>query len=661
MTPFRSTLLWVLGTVLGIYLLTTVAGYIFIQGMENAHAKTILSSHLGLVIWIYLRVLVGYLLAGALAAFLLHPFLQGWRAALATFGLLLLGLLHTLTSETHLVYGPTQTLFCAVHDAVPGFIRDLYNPVQIEILAGLFVLASLYRWSRDVSRPVKVAAATGVLAIVGLQFIPAASAASIERTSFVLIATDSLRADHLSCNGYERLTTPHIDALAARGTNFSNCLVPTASTHESWTSILSSTEPRVNGLRHMFPSRAKIAAIEAEQTFLPSVLRDQGYQTATIGGWCGTTFGIFDFGVDHVDVSNTQNNRAMAAEAAVTNHLIAASFLRNPVGRLLLPELNRLSFTRGASSLTGKAERWMEQAASKDAPFFLTVIHHVTHLPYSSSYPYYAEFTDPDYRGRNRYRLDFKIDEMIQRGFEHDLAPEEMQHIKDLYDGCTREFDDQVGAIVAKIKELGIADRVIVGVIADHGDDLYEHGTTLGHGVTLFGGDQSNRIPAVFAGPGVPHRKVEKLVRSYDLAPTWMHWLGVKERPATWQGVDLSGDVPDLTALLETSYLLYRQPVPDLVGDEEVKQFPKFDQATFFDPDFDHNLVLREKYEDDLVDTKCFAVRRKQWKLISVPGVKGPIHRLFDLDADPQCRTNLVKQQPDVYAELRALLPENAR
>jgi len=193
------------------------------------------------------------------------------------------------------------------------------------------------------------------------------------------------------------------------------------------------------------------------------------------------------------------------------------------------------------------------------------------------------------------------------------------------------------------LKELGIADRVIVGVIADHGDDLYEHGTTLGHGVTLFGGDQSNRIPAVFAGPGVPHRKIEKLVRSYDLAPTWMHWLGVNERPATWQGVDLSGDVPDL------------------VGDEQVKQFPKFDQATFFDPDFDHNLVLREKYEDDLVDTKCFAVRRKQWKLISVPGVNGPIHRLFDLDADPQCRTNLVKLQPDVYVELLALLPENAR
>ena len=661
MASFRSTLLWVLGTMLGIYLLVTVAGYIFIQGMENAHAKTILTNHMGMVVWIYLRVLVGYLIAGALTAVLLHPFLRGWRAALATFGLLCLGLVHTLTSETHLVYGPTQTLFCAVHDSVPAFIRDLYSPVQIEILFAVFALWSLYRWTRDVSPRVKAGAAALVLVVVGLQFIPAASAASIERTSFVLIATDSLRADHLSCNGYERPTTPHIDALAARGTNFANCLVPTASTNESWTSILSSTEPRVNGLRHMFPSRAKVAAIQAKQDFLPQLLRSQGYQTATIGGWCADTFHLFDFGIDHVDVSDSQNHRAMAAEAAITNHLIAASFLRNPAGRLLLPELNRLSFTRGAKSLTRKAEHWMEQAASKDAPFFLTIIHHVTHLPYSSSFPYYAEFTDPDYRGRNRYRIDFKIDDMIQRGFDHDLKPEEMQHIKDLYDGCTREFDDQVGAIVAKIKELGIADRVVVGVIADHGDDLYEHGTTLGHGVSLFGGDQANRIPAVFAGPGVPHRRVDKLVRSYDLAPTWMTWLGVEGRPASWQGVDLSGAVPDLTALLETSYLLYRQPVPDLEPGETVKQFPKFDQATFFDPDFEFRVVLREKYEDALVDTKCFAVRKQQWKLISVPGVNGPIHRLFDLDTDPQCRTNLISRQAAVYAELRALLPENAR
>jgi len=659
--PLLNTLFWVMGVALFVYALLSFAGYMFISGQENAIAETILTEHGGTVASLYVRILVGYLLAGALLAFLLHPFVQGWKAALAAFGVVLLGFLHTLTSETHLLYGPTQTLFCTIHDAIPAWIRALYHPVEIELLFGGFALWSLYRWTKGFSPRVRMGGVAVVLFFVALQSIPAASAATVQRPSFVLIATDSLRADHLSCNGYPRETTPHIDALAARGTNFSNCLVPTASTHESWVSILSSTEPRVNGLRHMFPSRRRVKAIQDKQVFLPALLRDDGYQTATIGGWCGTTFGIFDFGVDHVDVSNTQNHRALIAEAAFTNHIVAASFLNNPVGRMLLPELNRVSFTRGATSITGKAENWIEQAASHDQPFFLTIIHHVTHLPYSSSYPYYAEFTDPDYRGRNRYRIDFQIDDMIQRGFDHDLSDAETQHIKDLYDGCVREFDDQVGAVVRKLEELGIADRVIVGVIADHGDDLYEHGTTLGHGVSLFGGDQANRIPAVFAGPGVPNRKVDKLVRSYDFAPTWMSWLGQKARPKSWQGVDLSGDVPDLDALLETSYLLYRQPVPDLEPGEKVKGFPQFDDATFLDPQFDHNLVLREELNDRVIETKCFAIRRDRWKLISVPGEKGPIHRLFDLEADPECRKNLVREQPAVYDSLKLLLPDIAQ
>ena len=179
--------------------------------------------------------------------------------------------------------------------------------------------------------------------------------------------------------------------------------------------------------------------------------------------------------------------------------------------------------------------------------------------------------------------------------------------------------------------------------------------------MTLFGGDQANHIPAVFAGPGIPHRREDKIVRSYDLTPTWLTWLGV-EKPARWQGTDLSGDVPDITALLETSYLLYRQPVPDLEPSETVRGFPKtMDRATFLDPDFDFNPVLREELEDEVVATKCFAVRQGKWKLIFVPGKNGPIYRLFDLEADPQCRRNVAADHAKVFARLRRELPEPAR
>ena len=654
---FLRTAVWVVATAAVVYTALTAVGVRFMLSHENQIAKTIFDEHLGAIVWMYSRILVGYLAAGFVTAFLLHPFVPGKKAVPLALLMGLLGVVYTLTGETHLLYGPTQTLFSSVRDAVPGWLRDPYEPWMIAALFGVLVLASLYRWSRGVPPKFKLAALAVVILAVGVSLLPAAKAAPQGPTCFLLIATDSLRADHLGCNGYARPTSPHIDALAARGTNFTNCLVPTASTHESWVSLLSSTEPRVNGLRHMFPSRDKVARIEKEQVFLPRLLQEHGYRTGAIGGWCGTTFSVFDLGFEHVDVSNSQNHVALIAEAAFTNHLLAASFLDNPAGRLLLPELKRVSFARGSAALTRRAKGFLEDAASGHEPFFLVVVYHVTHLPYSAAYPYYEAFADPDYRGRNRYRIDFRIDDMIQRGFDHDLTEVETRHIKDLYDGCVREFDAQVGELVEVLEDLGLSDRTIVGVWADHGDDLYEHGTTLGHGVTLFGGDQANHVPAVFAGPGVSQRTVGKIVRSYDLAPTWLRWLGL-EAPGKWQGVDLGAEVPDLTALLETSYLLYRQPMPDLLPGEKVRGFPKtMDKATFLDPDFDFNPVLRADLEDEVVATKCFAVREGKWKLIVVPGEEGPIHRLFDLEQDPQCRKNVAAAHAEVFARLREKLP----
>ena len=667
MVSFRRTAVWVLATNFAIYLLLTVAGVLFMSGHHNELAKSILSDHRGAIASIYGRILLGYMLAGLLMAFLLHPFLKGWKAAPGSLLILLVVVLHMLTSETQLIYGPVQTLYSKIHDAIPEFIRNLYQPVILEVLLGVFLLWSLHRWTSRVPLGAK---AVVIVIAAGAWFAPSLIAKADRQAAdmtdghgpnFVLIATDSLRADHLHCNGYPRETSPHIDALAARGTNFSNNLVPTASTHESWIALFSSTEPRVNGLRHMFPSREKVAEVQDKLTFLPKLLTDEGYATAAIGGWCGTTFKLFDVGFAHVDVSDTQNHLALIAEAALTNHLPAAAFMNNPVGRWILPELGRVSFARSATALTSKAKKWISDA-SRDAgkPFFLTVVYHVTHLPYSSTYPYYTKFTNPDYRGDNRYRINFKIDEMITRGFDHDVTAADKQHIIDLYDGCVLEFDAQVGALVAHLKKLGILDNTIVGVWGDHGDDLYEHGTTLGHGVTLFGGDHANKPPAVFAGPHVSVRHVGKLTRSIDLAPTWMSWLGLSA-PDAWQGADLTGDVPDISVLLETSYLLYRQPVPDLQEGEVPQEFPKFDNATFLDPEFDHNFVLRDKFTGDLIRTKCFAVREGDWKLIYVPGESGPIYRLFDLAKDPQCKRDLRAVHVDTFQALKRKLPEHAR
>ena len=58
--------------------------------------------------------------------------------------------------------------------------------------------------------------------------------------NILLISIDALRADHLSCYGHDRHTSPVLDDLAASGTRFSNAFVNTHGTPPSHTTILSS-------------------------------------------------------------------------------------------------------------------------------------------------------------------------------------------------------------------------------------------------------------------------------------------------------------------------------------------------------------------------------------------------------------------------------------
>jgi len=97
--------------------------------------------------------------------------------------------------------------------------------------------------------------------------------------------------------------------------------------------------------------------------------------------------------------------------------------------------------------------------------------------------------------------------------------------------------------------------------------------------------------------------------------------------------------------------------VPDLAPGEVVKGFPQFDHATFLDPDFDYNIVLREELNERVIETKCFAVREGKWKLITVPGEAGPIVRLFDLEADPHCRHDVAAENAAVRDRLLRQVP----
>ena len=143
------------------------------------------------------------------------------------------------------------------------------------------------------------------------------------RPNILIFGVDSLRADHLSCYGYPRLTSPHIDRLAEEGTLFENTFSAHIPTTSGYTSMLSGMDvftSQVVALRHKGPVRAEVA-------MLPEVLKAEGYETTCVGLTGNPSSRGFDTYLDYRAWSTGEERSLDKAQA---------------LNRVVIPELDRL-------------------------------------------------------------------------------------------------------------------------------------------------------------------------------------------------------------------------------------------------------------------------------------------------------------------------------
>ena len=125
-----------------------------------------------------------------------------------------------------------------------------------------------------------LAAFSTTAAPTALELPRPASAGAGEPPPVILISIDTLRADHLSCYGYPRLQTPHIDSLARGGTLFTEIYSQAPITLPSHVSVFTSTYPFANGIRE------NAQVLPPGAVTLATVLAAKGYNTAAfIGGY----------------------------------------------------------------------------------------------------------------------------------------------------------------------------------------------------------------------------------------------------------------------------------------------------------------------------------------------------------------------------------------
>lgn len=169
------------------------------------------------------------------------------------------------------------------------------------------------------------------------------------QTPVILISVDTLRADHLSCYGYRRVQTPHIDSLASGGTLFSQIDSQIPLTLPSHTTLLTSTYPFVSKVEE------NGSLVPPGTTTLASVLKAHGYKTAAFIGSIALDrrYGL-DQGFDFYD----------------------SPF--NSLGGPQNPYSSRV--TRNANLVIRAARQWVDR--NRDQPFFAFIHLYDLHLPY---------------------------------------------------------------------------------------------------------------------------------------------------------------------------------------------------------------------------------------------------------------------------------------
>jgi len=113
-----------------------------------------------------------------------------------------------------------------------------------------------------------------------------------ERGDFILYIVDTLRSDHLGVYGYNRMTSPRIDALAGEGVTFKNAYSQTSWTRPSYTSIMTSLYLDTHGVKH---SMEVYERLSDSITTLAEAVRGEGIFTV---GFLVNGFAHSDFGLD---------------------------------------------------------------------------------------------------------------------------------------------------------------------------------------------------------------------------------------------------------------------------------------------------------------------------------------------------------------------------
>jgi arylsulfatase A-like enzyme len=319
----------------------------------------------------------------------------------------------------------------------------------------------------------------------------------------ILISIDTLRADHLHCYGYERDTSPNIDALAEDGALFENTLAPAPWTLPSHVSLLTSLYGAHHQVYHederMDPGMTTLAEMMHSRGFLCSAFTGGGFVSSVYGFSKGfASYQEGEGGVFHQD-------SAQRMFAAVSD--------------------------------------WLKVNRERD--FFLFIHTYQPHSPYACPPPYKTMYLEETARFGH---IDLLGHLGGRSNIFRELPENDRRNIIALYDGEIRYTDERlIGPLMETLKQLEIYDESLIVFTSDHGEEFFEHGGW-GHGQSLY--NESLKVPLIVKFPDSRHKGVRfpGWVSLVDVMPTILDECRLKYSRKDFDGVSLIPYLEDRTA-----------------------------------------------------------------------------------------------------------------
>lgn len=493
-----------------------------------------------------------------------------------------------------------------------AYLSGRLSPIATGILAagiGYQLSISLYekemKFSSFVQRSVKIFGALAIAIFVlvqgGYWFQEKVKVSNLPQAkesapNVLLIVMDTLRADHLSLQGYERVTDPNLTRLANEGVMFENAYATSSWTLTSHASLFTGRWPyehKADGGRDLDETYPTIA----------EALSERGYRTGAFNGNFETVTKHWGFARGFAHFEDYYQTIPQLAVSSVYGRFMEYYVLHKVLNMEF--SIDR----RWAPGVNESALQWIDQDTEK--PFFAFINYYDIHAPYIS--PERARFSEVENPG-GLVNTDWTTADIYSP-----KTDEQIQGEIDAYDGGIYYNDQQIQILLDELDERGVLEDTIVIITSDHGELFGEHGLWEHHN-SLY--KPVIHVPLIVWFPEtVPQGiRIPTAVSNVSVPVTLLNMLGYKDQ------TEFPG--PSLTEL-------WMDP-------DSVAQWP--------DP-------IAEMAESTWVNPNHLSIKGDMTTVISTDwqyiehefnGVE-----LFNLNDDPAQQTNLAEEYPTVLDELK--------